>query len=104
MAIKVIGSVEEFNQEIASGTVLVDFYADWCGPCQALLPILEKTSEELTDVNIVKVNVDNLPDVAGTYQVVSIPTMIVFKDGELVEKHTGVMQRDEIITWVNSKK
>lgn len=103
MAITHVHSNEEFNQEISQGLVLVDFYADWCGPCQALGPILEKLSEEV-DYKVVKVNVDNLPDIAQQFQVVSIPTLIIFNNGEAVDKHVGVMQREEIKNWIESKK
>ena len=92
-----------FEDVIKSGISLVDFYADWCGPCQALAPILDDIAKE-ADFNIIKVNVDDAPNIAAKFQVVSIPTMIIFKDGEMVEKTVGVKQKDEILTWVNSKK
>lgn len=103
MAINHIHSNDEFTQAINHDLVLVDFFADWCGPCQALGPILEQVSGEV-DYQIYKINIDELGDIAGQYQVVSIPTMMIFKNGEMVDKHVGVMQRDEIMTWVNSKK
>lgn len=103
MAINHIHSNDEFTQAINQDLVLVDFFADWCGPCQALGPILEQVSGEV-DYPIYEINIDELGDIAGQYQVVSIPTMMIFKNGEMVDKHVGVMQRDEIMTWVNSKK
>ena len=103
MAINHIHSNDEFTQAINQNLVLVDFFADWCGPCQALGPILEQVCGEV-DYPIYKINIDELGDIAGQYQVVSIPTMMIFKNGEMVDKHVGVMQRDEITTWVNSKK
>ena len=97
------GNESNFEDVIKSGISLVDFYADWCGPCQALAPILEDIAKD-ADFNIVKINVDEAPNLAAQFQVVSIPTMIIFKDGEMIEKTVGVKQKDEILTWVNSKK
>lgn len=103
MAITHVHSNDEFTQVINQDLALVDFFADWCGPCQALGPILEKVSEEV-DYPIAKVNVDVLPDLAQQFSVMSIPTLLIFKNGQLVDKHVGVMQREELINWVNSKK
>ena len=97
------GTNENFKELISGEITLVDFYADWCGPCQALAPILDETAKEV-DFKIVKIDVDNAADIAGEYQVISIPTMMIFKDGQLLDKATGVKQKDEIITWVTSKK
>lgn len=73
---------ETFAQEISSGLVLVDFYADWCGPCKMIAPVLDELATELEGtVKIVKVNVDNCQSVAAEYKVMSIPTLILFKDG-----------------------
>lgn len=82
-----------FNEHIKSGTILVDFYADWCGPCRMLSPILEGLSN---NINIVKVNVDTSPITAQKYGVMSIPTLIVFKDGKEVNKKIGLCSKDEI--------
>lgn len=94
---------EKFNEEIASGKVLVDFYADWCGPCQALGPILEEVASTDIDAKIVKLNVDNAQEIAGQYRVMSIPTMILFKDGELVDQKVGLSSKEDLITWIESK-
>lgn len=94
---------EKFNEEIATGKVLVDFYADWCGPCQALGPILEEVASTDIDAKIVKLNVDNAQEIAGQYRVMSIPTMILFKDGELVDQKVGLSSKEDLITWIESK-
>ena len=76
-----------FNEEIKDGKVLVDFYADWCGPCKMLGEVLL----ELEDLNILKVNVDEHPEIAKEYGVMSIPTLIIFKEGQEVNKNIGFM-------------
>ena len=77
--------------------VLVDFYADWCGPCQALIPVLEELSTEMEGkAKIVKVNVDESNEHAGKYGVMSIPALKIFKDGEMVGEMMGLQQKDAI--------
>lgn len=82
-----------FDEKIKNGTVLVDFYADWCGPCRMLSPILEGLSD---DINIVKLNVDTAPIVAQKFGIMSIPTIIVFKDGKETNKKIGLCSKEEI--------
>lgn len=88
--IKHVESVNEFKSLVSKGTVLVDFYADWCGPCQMLAPVIEELdkSEQLT---ILKVDVDELSDLAREFRVMLIPTLMVFKDGKLSKKEMGYM-------------
>ena len=71
-----------FNNAIANGTALVDFYADWCGPCRMVSPIVDEIAEERSDITVGKVNVDDENALAMKYGVMSIPTLIVFKDGQ----------------------
>lgn len=89
---------ENFEKEVINSQVpvLVDFWAIWCGPCKMIGPVLEKISEEMSDVKVAKVNVDEQPDLADKYQVMSIPTLIVFKGGEIVNKTIGVQSEQEI--------
>ncbi len=83
----IINNEKEFNEN-NKGVTLVDFYADWCGPCKMLLPVVTEIENETKGVyNILKVNIDNCSDIAAKYQVQSIPTLIYFKDG--VEKDRG---------------
>ena len=78
-------------------TVLLDFYADWCGPCKMLAPVLESLSEELSDVVIGKVNVDDNPELASAFRVSAIPTLVVMKNGEAKAKEMGMLPKSEIL-------
>ena len=88
---------DNFEESIKSGVTLVDFWAEWCGPCQMMLPILEDFSKEMWNkMTVGKVNVDENPEIAGQFRVMSIPTLIVFKDGESVETLVWVQQKDQL--------
>ena len=93
-----IESQEQFEKDVlqADKPVLVDFYADWCGPCKAIAPLLEELDSAADSYHIGKVNVDALPDLATQYRVVSIPALLVFKDGECVNRGFGMMNRKEV--------
>ncbi len=90
---------DTFQNEVinAKGTVLVDFWADWCGPCKMIAPVLEEIAAERTDVKIVKVNVDEEMDLAMQYKVSGIPTLLIFRDGELKTRSVGVSPKEEIL-------
>jgi thioredoxin 1 len=84
-----------------SGTVLVDFWAEWCPPCKLLAPILEEVNAEIGDkVTIAKVNVDNSPESASKFGIMSIPTMIVFQNGEMKSKLVGVQPKENLVQWL----
>ena len=91
-------TVENFKETIASGTVLVDFWAPWCGPCKMQAPILDKVAEKIGDKAVIaKVNVDEAAPLAAEFGVRSIPTLIVFKNGEKVQDFIGVQQEPVLI-------
>lgn len=93
---KVVKS-KEFNEEIAQGVVLVDFFANWCEPCKALNIVLEELEKEMAEeIKIIKVDIDKTMDLAQKNRVITLPTMIVFKDGEPVETMIGFNPKDKI--------
>lgn len=88
----------DFEEVIKNDTkkVLVDCYADWCGPCQMLGPVIESLSEEIDNVEFYKLNIDNAMEVASKYQIMSIPTLLIFENGSLKEKLIGFQTADEL--------
>ena len=94
----VVLTKENFEQEVlkADKPVLVDFWAEWCGPCQMMLPVIEELAKEQTELKVCKVNVDEQMELARQYRVMSIPTFLGFKDGEVVKRDMGVMSKDEL--------
>lgn len=94
-----------FKTIISSETpVLVDFFAEWCGPCKTLAPILKQVKETLGDsIKIVKIDVDKNQPLSAEYQVRGVPTMILFKGGKQVWRQSGVLSKDDLITIINSK-
>ena len=101
-----IESYEDFKREVLDEkdkVVLVDFWAVWCMPCQMLHPILEAVSEELGDkLKIVKVNVDEQREIASEYGIMSIPTVIIFKDGKAIKQLVGVRPKEEYVEIIKS--
>ena len=96
--IKHYSNEEDFN-EIIKNKVLVDFYADWCGPCKMLAMEIEKAASEI-DIDIVKVNVDEEEDIARRYGVMSIPTLILFENGQELKKTIGFMPKERIKEFI----
>jgi thioredoxin 1 len=102
MVLKSDGMKSNFKKIIDSETpVLVDFYADWCGPCKMLAPILKQVKDEMGDaLKIIKVDVDKNQPLASQYQVRGVPTMLLFKNGKQVWRQSGVLQKNDIIKTV----
>ncbi|MCK5375004.1 MAG: thioredoxin [Alphaproteobacteria bacterium] len=92
-----------FEEEVvnADGPVLVDFWAEWCGPCRALMPVVEEIAGEMADkVKIVKVNIDEATQTPGKYGLRGIPTLMLFKDGNVVDTRVGSLPKTQLTEWV----
>ena len=96
-----IKNKQQMDEAIKKGVVVVDFYADWCGPCKMMGPILEQYSKDQSKVKVFKANVDNLIDLAEEHKVMSIPTTFVFKDGVKVGTKMGYMPKDKLEAFVS---
>ena len=93
---------QNFEEEVLKSekTVLVDFYADWCGPCKMLSPIVDQVAEENEDIKVVKVNVDDAQDLAMKYQVMSIPTLVVIKEGKEINRSVGLIDKNQVVNMI----
>jgi thioredoxin 1 len=102
--IKVLTDVN-FNQQVKKGLILVDFWADWCAPCKMMAPVLNDVAEQLPEGSSVgKVNVDKARVISGKYNIRSIPTLILFKDGKEINRFVGIKSRDFLIKEINTAR
>ena len=102
-----IQSIKEdsFEKEVVNSElpVLIDFWAEWCGPCKEMNPILEEVSSEMEEkIKVLKINIDENPNIPNKYGVQSIPTLIIFKKGEAISTKVGASIKSDLITWIDS--
>ena len=96
---------KSFESEVVNSKlpVLIDFWAEWCGPCKEIAPILDEINNEMNDkIKIVKINIDKNPNIPNKYGVQSIPTLIIFKKGEIVGTKVGSCLKSELISWIKT--
>lgn len=98
---KYIKSVEEFKNEIKKDRVLVDFYADWCGPCRMLEGILEEVDNEKEELEIIKVNTDDFLSLAKEYKILAIPALKLFEKGKMIAEKEGFLTKKELLEWLD---
>lgn len=94
------GNEDNFNDLINGEVVLVDFFAEWCGPCKMLAPVLEDLANDRSELKIVKIDVDLNSNLAKNYGIMSVPTLMLFKNGELVSTKHGFMPKEQITSWI----
>lgn len=100
---KIIETVKEFDEILENNkSVLIDFYADWCGPCKMIAPVLEDLSKTYTDVTFIKVNVDELGEIAQRYEVMSIPALFAIKEGKTVRNGVGFQPKPQLEELIKS--
>lgn len=100
----ILTNEEKFKEDVISKDfVLVDFYADWCGPCRMIAPFLEEIQMEM-GIDIVKVNIDESPNIASEHNVMSIPTLAIFKKGEKISVNVGAASKARLIDWIKANQ
>ena len=90
---------KNFKEKTEKGLVLVDFFATWCGPCRMQSAVIEEVLETNPEINVLKIDVDESPNVARQFGIMSIPTLILMKDGKVLKKHVGLLQNDDLIDF-----
>ena len=99
--LKHINSKEEFDSSIQNGVVLVDFFATWCGPCKMLSPVLEEVANENPNILILKIDVDEVGELAARFGIQAIPTLMLFKDGQRVDTRMGYQNKNQLLAFIN---
>ncbi len=93
---------EDFEQLVKEGVVIIDFYAEWCGPCKMLGPMLETFSSQRSDVKVIKIDIDQHEDMARAFGIMSVPTLMLYKNGAVVSTRQGFQTVDMLNEWVNN--
>ena len=95
-------NLENFHEEVMNSDkpVLLDFWAPWCGPCRRVVPLVEEIAAERPDIKVGKINIDEEPELTGKFRVMSIPTLMIFKGGQMVKKTLGAMSKEELLEFL----
>lgn len=99
--IKHIEKESEFKELMKDGLVLIDFFATWCGPCKMLSPVIEQVEREKPELKVLKIDVDELPAIAADYGIQAIPTLFLMKDGKIIDKRMGYLNKNQLTDFVN---
>ena len=99
--LKHIQSAQEFDNAIKEGVVLVDFFATWCGPCKMLSPLLEEIAEENKNLLVLKIDVDEVGELAARFGIQAIPTLMLFKNGQRIETRMGYQNKNQLVAFIN---
>ncbi len=100
----IYGTDQDFESLTKEGYVLVDFFANWCGPCKMLGPVLEEIASDRSDVQIIKIDIDENEETPRKFGVMSIPTLVLMKDGKEVAKQVGLLSRSDLVNWIEDHK
>ena len=98
----IILTSDNFEKETKAGVMLVDFWASWCGPCRMLSPIVDQLSTEMKGLRFGSVNVDEQPSLSEKFEVASIPTLLIFKNGKVIANRVGATSKENLREWINS--
>lgn len=93
---------DNFEELVKEGVSIVDFWAIWCGPCRLMTPVVEDIEKEMPDVNVYKLNVDDYPELTAKFNIMSIPTILIFKDGEEVDQTVGVVSKGVLVNKIKN--
>ncbi|MDR3257207.1 MAG: thioredoxin [Mycoplasmataceae bacterium] len=104
MSVQQVVSLKDLKEITSNGYTLVDFYATWCGPCKMLSPIIDELSNTMSDIQFVKIDVDQASDAAQAFSIRSIPTVYLFKDGKTLSFFNGYLPKEQVIDFINKQK
>lgn len=97
-----VTTIDQYEKEVNNGIVFLDFYSDWCLPCKQLSPIIDELEKRYQNIKFMKINIDELEEVAIKYAALSVPTLLILKDGEVLAKKSGFLPGNELEKWISN--